>query len=30
VKGEAASEDEINAYLGIVERLHALERESQP
>ncbi|MEW6329909.1 MAG: exonuclease SbcCD subunit D [Pseudomonadota bacterium] len=30
VKGEAASEDEINAYLGIVERLHAQERESQP
>jgi exonuclease SbcD len=30
VKGEAASEDEVNAYLGVVERLHALERESQP
>jgi hypothetical protein len=30
VKGEAASEDEVNAYLGVVERLHALERESPP
>ncbi len=30
VKGEAASEDEIDAYLGVVERLHASERESQP
>ena len=29
-KGEAASEEEINAYLAVVERLHATERESPP
>ena len=30
VREETASEDEINAYLAVVERLHASERESQP
>ena len=29
-KGEAASEEEINAYLAVVERLRATERETPP